>query len=221
MKMFNKKIASFGHPIIPLIVEAEDPKEIDKSKYICMDLKIRAAGANTSTYKKYIRKFEEGTPQEFIDLMKSLDEIWAQNSVTGAHDRSSTIRSTLMGETLANFDSAIQDATANNVYLTTELVDNCLKTVAEEVFPHRALERQKQWMLRDMQKPYELTTRKYFSAVVRMNNALPRFPHATEESKFSEYELIRLLEYSLPRKWQQKFDFDNYIPTEHDRTRLL
>jgi beta-glucanase (GH16 family) len=54
-----------------------------------------------------------------------------------------------------------------------------------------------------------------------MNNALPKFPEASEESKFSELELIRLLEYSLPHKWQQKFDYDNYIPTEHDRTRLL
>ena len=54
-----------------------------------------------------------------------------------------------------------------------------------------------------------------------MNNALPKFPDATEDSKFSETELIRLLEYSLPHKWQQKFDYDNYIPTEHDRTRLL
>ena len=86
MKMFQKKKEAFGHPIIPLIVETEDPKEMDKSKYICMDLKIRATGANTSTYKKYIKKFEEGSPQEFIDLLKSLDEIWAQNSVTGAHD---------------------------------------------------------------------------------------------------------------------------------------
>ena len=219
--MYLKKKESFGHPIIPLIVETEDPKDIDKSKYITMDLKIRATGSNTSTYKKYVRKFEEGTPQEFIDLLKSLDEIWVQNSVTGAHDRSSTVRSTLMGETLANYDSAIDDGTANDVQLTTEIVDDALKTVAKEIFPHRALERQKQWMIRDMRKPYELTTRKYFSAVVRMNNALPRFPGATEESKFPEKELIRLLEYSLPHKWQQKFDYDNYIPTEHDRTRLL
>jgi hypothetical protein len=221
MKLYNKRRETFGHPIIPLIVEMEDPEKIDKSKYICMDLKIRAAGANTSTYKKYIRKFEEGTPQEFIDLLKSLEEIWVQNSVAGPQDRSSIVRSTLMGETLANYDSAIMDETAENVPLTTEIVNNCLKTVAKEVFPHRALERQRQWMIRDMRKPYELSTRKYFSAVARMNNALPKFPEASEESKFSELELIRLLEYSLPHKWQQKFDYDNYIPTEHDRTRLL
>ena len=221
MKLFNKRRETFGHPIIPLIVEPEDPKEIDKSKIICMELKIRATGANHSMYKKYIKKFEEGTPQEFIDLLKGLDEIWTQNSVTGAHDRSATIRSILMGETLANYDSAIMEETAENAPLTIEMVETSLKMVAKEVFPHRALERQKQWMIRDMRKPYELSTRKYFSAVARMNNALPKFPEATEEAKFSEHELIRLLEYSLPHKWQQKFDYDNYIPTEHDRIRLL
>src|SRR5210317_40492 len=103
--MYQKKKESFGHPIIPLIVETEDTKDTDKSKYITMDLKIRAAGSNNSTYKKHLKKFEEGTPQEFINLLKSLDEVWAQNAVTGPHDRSSTIRSTLMGETLTNYDS--------------------------------------------------------------------------------------------------------------------
>ena len=86
MKLFNKRRETFGHPIIPLIVETEDPKEMDKSKYICMELKIRVAGANNFTYKKYIKKFKEGTPQEFIDMLKCLDEIWTQNSVAGTHD---------------------------------------------------------------------------------------------------------------------------------------
>ena len=76
-----------------------------------MELKIQALGANNATYKKYIKCFKEGTPQEFISLLKSLEEIWTQNSVTGALDHSSTISSILMGETLPNYDSAIMDTT--------------------------------------------------------------------------------------------------------------
>ena len=69
MKTWNKHPDTFGKPIIPLLLESFDPKTIDKSKYISMDLKIRHNGPNTSTYKKYIKKFEEGTPQEFIELL--------------------------------------------------------------------------------------------------------------------------------------------------------
>jgi hypothetical protein len=54
-----------------------------------------------------------------------------------------------------------------------------------------------------------------------MNNGLTKIPGATEESKFSELELICLLEYSLPLKWQQKFNYNNYVPTKHDCMRLL
>jgi len=76
-------VDAFNKPVIPLVVESvESTKEMDKSKYISMDLKIRHNGSNSSTYKKYIKRFEEGTPQEFIDLLKSYDEIWHQNSVT-------------------------------------------------------------------------------------------------------------------------------------------
>ena len=74
---------AFNQPVIPLVVESiESTKEMDKSKYISMDLKIRHNGPHSSTYKKYIKRFEGGTPQEFIDLLKSYDEIWHQNSIT-------------------------------------------------------------------------------------------------------------------------------------------
>ena len=32
---------------------------------------------------------------------------------------------------------------------------------------------------------------------------------------------LGVLEYALPTHWHQKFDLDGYVPTEHDRARLL
>ena len=126
-----------------------------------------------------------------------------------------------MGETLANYNLAIMDKTADGRQLTPEVVQRCLEVVTREIFPHQALECQCQWIIRDMRKPYDLLTQKYFSAIARMNNALTKFQGATKESKFSEVELIHLLKYSLPLKWQQKFNYNNYVPTEHDCMRLL
>jgi hypothetical protein len=54
-----------------------------------------------------------------------------------------------------------------------------------------------------------------------LNNALPFFPTATETSKFSEIELIGLLEWSLPAAWRAKVDLDSSIPTLHSRTKLI
>jgi hypothetical protein len=42
--------------------------------------------------KKYVKKFEEGNPQEWIDMLKDLKEIWTQNSMTGGTYRASRVR---------------------------------------------------------------------------------------------------------------------------------
>jgi hypothetical protein len=57
--------------------------------------------------------------------------------------------------------------------------------------------------------------------VARVNQDLQRFPGADETSKFSDSEVLNLLEWSLPAKWCCKFDYDGYIPSEHDKARLL
>ena len=72
-----------------------------------------------------------------------------------------------------------------------------------------------------MFKPVELTTRQMAASINRLNNALSFFPNATEASKFSEVELIGLLEWSLPVTWRAKFDLDGYIPTLHSKTKWL
>jgi hypothetical protein len=41
-----------------------------------------------------------------------------------------------MGETLANYDSAIVDETADGGQLTPEVVERWLEVAAREIFPH-------------------------------------------------------------------------------------
>jgi hypothetical protein len=55
----------------------------------------------------------------------------------------------------------------------------------------------------------------------RLNNFLPFFSNATETSKFSEVELIGLLEWSLHVTWRVKFDLDGHTPTLHAKIKLI
>jgi hypothetical protein len=59
------------------------------------------------------------------------------------------------------------------------------------------------------------------ASVNRLNNALPFFSTATEASKFSEIEIIGLLEWSLPATCRATFDLNSYIPTFHSRAKLI
>ena len=210
-------------PILPLVpIPSKTPGE-DKSKFIAIDLRTRAGGGEptSGTYKKFVPLFEEGDPQAWIDFLKNLEEIWVQNSVSGPSDRKSTVRAILKGESLDAYDSALAERLSDGHAMTTEDTDEALKVVAKTIFPHRALESQKMWMNRMMRKPSELSTRKMASAITRINNDLPRFPAATEASKFSDLEVVSLLEWSLPDHWRAKFDYDGYIPTEGNKTKLI
>jgi hypothetical protein len=169
-----------------------------------------------------------GTPQQWIDLIRDVEEIWTQNSVNGLSDRTSSIRALLKGESLTAFDTALEDVWVDPdpnvkglVPLTVDHIGQAMDSVATAVFPHRALEIQKLWMNRGMRKPYNLWTRKTAAAITKINNSLPLFPLGIQDSKFSDQELVGLLEWSLPAHWRKKFDLDGYIPTLGTKAKLI
>ena len=209
----QKKKTTSLQPVLPLVPELHPTVDEDKGRYISLELKTRAGGpVSGSSYKKYVRKFEEGTPQEWIDLRRDINEIWTQNSITGGADRASTLRALLRGESLTSFEAALQEARTNDAGeeqpITPEMIVTAMDAVTATVFPHRALEMQKLWMNRGMKKPYDLSTRKTAATITRINNSLPLFPTATDASKFSDIELVGLLEWCLPLAWRTKFDLD-------------
>ena len=222
----NVSTAETLQPVIPLIPEALPIKEQDKAKFISLVLKNRAGGPNTSTYKKYVRKFEEGSVQEWIDLLKDFDEIWTQNVIHGGSDRAATVRALTHGETLSSFESALMEASEQNKLgelepITPEHVQTTLNAISNQVFPHCALETQRIWMYRVMKKPKDLSVRKFSSALSRLNNALPLFPGVKEESKFSEKEIIQIMEWAIPAEWRSKFDLDSYTPADHPKAKFI
>ena len=216
-------------PVLPLIPDVLPTKDQDKSKFVSFELKVRAGqAAGSTTYKKFVRVFEEGTPQQWIDLVRDVEEIWIQNSINGPTDRMATIHAILKGESLTAFEVALEDARVDPapnavapLALTVAHIGLAMDAVAAAVFPHRALEIQRLWMNRGMKKPMDLSTRKTAAAITRINNALPLFPLGTPEAKFSDQELVGLLEWSLPQAWRKKFDLDGYIPTLGTKAKLI
>jgi hypothetical protein len=228
MEAIPKKM-SYLVPSLTLV--EEEPEDTHPTEGISFMLKQRAnsTAASATTYKMRVQRFDEGTVQQWIVLRGKLEEIWTQNAVTSATDQLATVRSVLRGESLTCLNAHIEEnSTAMNdqnvlanVPLTVAGVLEGLHAVAETVFPFRALSNQKLWMRRGMRKPKELSFRKTASAVGRLNNSLPLFPSASETDKFSDKEIVELLEWSIPQALRTKFDLDGYIPTEHTKSRLI
>jgi hypothetical protein len=158
-----------GHllPILPLIPYKNSNVDEKKGRYIAFELNTRVGQLSDATkYKKFVRKFQEGSPQEWINMLKDLDEIWTQNFMIGGTDIASTGRELVTAE-------------GETVTISTEHVQESLKAVTEIVFLHRALETQRLWMSRKMFKPVELTTRQMAASINCLNNALSFFPNIT------------------------------------------
>ena len=175
-----------------------------------------------------MRMFDEDTPQEWMEVLTGLKEIWKQNSVNGPTDRAATVAAIIKGDSLTAFDSALEDARVdpdpNNqapVVMTIEHIETTLKAVTEVVFPFRALETQKQWMTRSMKKPYDLSSRKTAAALSRINNYLPSFPNGVATSKYSDSELVGLFEWSLPNHWRKTMDKKGFVPSMHTIKELI
>jgi hypothetical protein len=89
------RVKKLGHllPVFPLILQKTTKMEEEKGKFIAFDLKTRVGQTSDATmYKMWVRKLQEGNPQEWIDVPRDLEEIWIQNSMAGDTDRASTVR---------------------------------------------------------------------------------------------------------------------------------
>jgi hypothetical protein len=95
-------------PFLPLINQKMVKMEEEKGKFIAFDLTTWVGQHSDATkYKKYVRKFEEGNPQEWIDMLRDLEEIWTLNSMTSGTDRASTVRALVGGESAVAFETAL------------------------------------------------------------------------------------------------------------------
>ena len=235
MNVLKKKMTFVGAsapamsllPSLSLVETSKDSETEKKEELVIYQLKVKATATSASAekYKLNVRRFSEGSPFELIVLLTNLTEIWTQNSVTSASDRLAIIRTMLRGEALSLFEEALVSARLEEhgveADLETAHLTAGLEGVKGGVFPHRALEIQKLWMRRKMKKPVDLSFRKMVAAVTRINNSIPFFPAATATDKFSESEIIELLEWSIPQKWRNKFDLEGYVPSLDSRMMLI
>ena len=120
-----------------------------------------------------------------------------------------TIRAVMTGESVDTFKATLlqlqiaeyeapEDAEPVLGELTDEMVQAALAEVAEVVFSHDALKHQRNYMLRAFCKPDWIPMRKFHTRLMKINQSLKYFPRAEPTEKFSDEELVRILELAIP-----------------------
>jgi hypothetical protein len=105
--------------------------------------------------------------------------------------------------------------------MTEQHIDDALLAVTNQIFPCRALETQKQWMSKYARKPYKMGAKQFVVSMSRINNYILFFPNATVLSKYSEEELLNILEFAVPPHWRKAFDLRDYLPTSDEKARSI
>jgi hypothetical protein len=86
-------------PLLPTKLSLDKLK--DQAAYITFTLQVSKGSApGTLTYRKGIRTFEEGDPQQWMEVITGLKKIWAQNLITAPTDMSNTAVALLKGDSL-------------------------------------------------------------------------------------------------------------------------
>jgi hypothetical protein len=133
----------------------------------------------------------------------------------------------LKGDSLKSYETAMEDNRTDledeslMVPMTEQHIDNALLAVTNQIFPYRALETQKQWMSKYARKPYKMGAKQFVTSIIRINNYMPFFPNAAVLSKYTEEELLNILEFAVPPHWRKAFDLRDYLPTSDDKARFI
>jgi hypothetical protein len=135
-------------PVILLLPTKLSLDELkDKAAYITFRLRVSKGSApGTPTYRKSIRTFEEGDPQQWMEVITGLKEIWAQNLITAPTDMSNTVVVLLRGDSLTSYEAAMEDNHTNSedeslmVTMTEQHIEDTLPAVTNQIF-HIALSR--------------------------------------------------------------------------------
>jgi hypothetical protein len=228
-QVYNKKSPKFL-PVIPLLPTKLLSDELkDKAAHITFTLQVSEGLApGTPTYRKSIRTFEEGDPQQWMEVITGLKEIWAQNSIPEPRDMWNTTVVILKGDGLTSYEAAMEDNRTNledkslMVPMTEQHINDALLAVPNQIFPYCALKTQKQWMSKYARKPYEMGACKQFViSMSQINKYIPFFPNATVLSKYSKEELLNILEFAVPPHWRKAFDLRDYLPTSDNKARFM
>jgi hypothetical protein len=70
-------------------------------------------------------------------------------------------------------------------------------------------------------KPDNMGAKQFVISMSRINNYIPFFPNATVLSKYSEEELLGILEFAVLPHWRKAFDFRDYLPTSDNKARFI
>ena len=192
--------------------QAMTGKEEDKKKYagksVKIALKTNPAQADSETVDRYFPIFDTGTPEEWIVWLRNWDIVRKGLNLTTGSAWEGMIRQLLSGDALRVFDAEVAQAPA----VTMVRCKAALKMIAsQEVFPKKAIVRQKRFLRYGVRKTREWTVRRFGARLHELNSMLEQFPGGDATTVLDEDELKESLVRAMPNLWKRRLTQDHEV----------
>ena len=192
----------------PIQLDRPEKLKLQKDSYITLKLRTSPADADSQTYDLTLVYFNSGTPEEWLKFQKDLNKVFVGQNLTQGPPKYAMARRVLEGDALARFNTAANDHGNEN----NDNFRACMRDLTTHVFPQRALQKQKRFMRRKMRKPQNWTIRSYANRITELNEYLSSFPPFAADQSLPDEEILDLLEFGIPRAWQNQFTIQGFDP---------
>ena len=196
-------------PAIPL--ERPEPKEYSSQNFLSNKCYSTPGDADSNTYNVSVQYFEEGTPEEWLQLLAAHKRVSQGQNITNGPGMYNVLSRHLKGAILSKYNTVAQ-ARGNQ---TVEHLKLVMADLTAHVFPSKSYVIQKRYMKKFIKKPRNMKIRALVSRIQELNNYLPSFPPAvagTNPTKLPDDEIKEIIYNALPSSWQvamttQGFDY--------------
>ena len=188
-------------------------KELKKGEYVDIKCRTNPNDPASTTYTIYVQLFSTGTCEDWIRWLVNFRRACIGQNATTGPARFASARRLLEGGAL----TAFENAALNEATETVLSLDAVFKKVTEHVFPPKSLQKQKRFMRRFLRKPQDIKIKNYVERVVELNELLTEFPDPSATlaaAKLPDDELLDLLEFGVPRDWQDQMLLHGFDPVD-------
>ena len=213
-----RKKAPWETMVIPF--EKMKPRWVSKEDRLAFKLLSNPGKKDSSTYEVKTYAFDEGPPEEWLEHTKTFKKIIKGQHILNAESQFDMLKRLLKGKALADFDRFFGELSETEKK-AVDNVERVLRSMTEELFPERSLQKQRRAMRRYVKKPREMRTSAFYARLLELNEYLPLFPSGDDDSKMSDDELIEILEFALPNTWRMHMTLSRFICSEQSIKSIL
>ena len=188
-------------PVIPL--ERPEAKEFNSKNYLTNKCLSVPGDNNSASYNVTVQYFEDGTPEEWLELLASHKRVCQGQNITNGPGMYDVLRRHLKGTAVTKYGNVAREAGPSTVQNFKIVV----KELTKYFFPQHAVRIQKRYIRRFLKKPKDMKFRTFVSCVLKLNGHLDKFPEEVlnvTPTILENDEIKDILHHACPKSWQDQ-----------------